>query len=141
MRNPGIDLQTEYFRLLNGAITGVAVYDAVPNNPVYPYIEIGNYTNNSLSDKSNFGNAVIQSVSVVDRQDAVSGGSRKRLYEVVDAMMQIICARPTPFTTTGWNFYVAVLDNELYREELTTTHRYRISEIRIRHQIQDTTTP
>ncbi len=141
MRNPGIDLQTEYFRLLNGAITGVAVYDAVPNNPVYPYIEIGNYTNNSLSDKSNFGNAVIQSVSVVDRQDAVSGGSRKRLYEVVDAMMQIICARPTPFTATGWNFYVAVLDNELYREELTTTHRYRISEIRIRHQIQDTTTP
>ena len=141
MRNPGVALQTEYFRLLNNQITGVAVYDAVPANPTYPYIEIGAYGNNSLSDKSNFGNAVTQSLSVVDRQDAVSGGSRKKLYEAVDSMLQIVCARPSPFSATGWNFYVGVLDNELYREELTTTHRYRICEVRIRHQIQDTTQP
>lgn len=141
MRNPAVALQTEYFRLLNGAITGVAVYDAVPSNPVYPYIQISTYQNNSLSDKSSFGNRAFQSVSVVDRAEAVSAGSRKKLYETVDALMQIVCARPTPFNATGWNFYVGVLDNETYREELTTTHRYRICELRFKHDIQDLTNP
>lgn len=141
MRNPAVALQTEYFRLLNGTITGVAIYDAVPTNPVYPYIQIGQFINNSLSDKSNFGNAVSQSLSIVDRAEAISAGSRKKVYETVDAVLKIVCKRPTPFSATGWNFYVGVLDNELYREELTTTHRYRICELRIRHEIQDTTNP
>lgn len=139
MIDPGLLLQTEYYRLLNGQITYagnvVPVYDTVPANATYPYIEIGDKTDIDFSNKSTQGNEVTQGISVVDRFQASTGG-RNSTYFISNEIMQILTARPNPFVVEGLNVITSVLDNSLTRQELTATYHYRIIELRFRHMIE-----
>lgn len=141
MRDPAIHIQTKYFQLLNGNITYggqvVPVYDNVPKNATYPYIQIGSKTDVARSTKTYFGNEVTQGLSIVSRFDASSIGSRMPMYSISNDVQEIICARPVSFTDVpGLNVISATLDNSLTREELTTTHKYMIYELRFRHIIE-----
>jgi hypothetical protein len=139
MIDPGLLLQTEYFSLLNGQVTYagsiVPVYDTVPANATYPYIQIGDKTDIDFSNKSTQGNEVTQGISVVDRFQASTGG-RNSVYSISNALMQILTARPNPFNIEELNVITSVLDNSLTRQELTSTYHYRIVELRFRHLIE-----
>lgn len=142
MIDPGLLLQTEYYRILNGQITYagnvVPVYDTVPANATYPYIQIGDKTDIDFSNKSTQGNEVTQGISVVDRFQASTGG-RNSTYFISNEIMQILTARPNPFVIEGLNVITSTLDNSLTRQELTATYHYRIIELRFRHLIEQTT--
>jgi hypothetical protein len=140
MKDYSLELQTAYFNLLNTNITYggnvVPVYDVVPKNPVYPYIEIGSKTDVQRGTKSSFGNEVTQGISIVSRFDSTSGGSRQPIYIISDKLQTIIAARPVPFNIDGLNVITSTLDNALTRKELTDTHLYIVYELRFRHRIE-----
>jgi len=141
MRDPAIRLQTKYFDLLSGQISYggkvVPVYDNVPANAVYPYIQIGTKTDTLRSTKTYFGNEITQGLTVVTRFDASSTGSRLPMYAIADDIMQIICARPVSLINiVELNVITSTLDNSVTRTELTTTHKYMIYELRFRHIIE-----
>lgn len=142
MIDPGLLLQTEYYRLLNGQITYagnvVPVYDTVPANATYPYIQIGDKTDIDFSNKTTQGNEVTQGISVVDRFQASTGG-RASTYAISSSVMAKITARPVPFSILGLRVITSILDNSLTRQELTATYHYRIVELRFRHIIEQTT--
>jgi hypothetical protein len=140
MKDYAQELQTAYFDLLNTNITYggniVPVYDVVPRNPVYPYIEIGNKTDVQRGTKSSFGNEVTQGVSIVSRFDSTSGGSRASIDQISDKLQTIIASRPVPFNIDGLNVITSTLDNALTRKELTESHLYIVYELRFRHLIE-----
>lgn len=134
-------MQTEYYRLLNGQITYagsvVPVYDTVPANATYPYIQIGDKTDVDFSNKTTQGAEITQGITVVDRFQASTGG-RNSVYTISSSIMQILTSRPNPFNASGLNVITSVLDNSLTRQELTSTYHYRIVELRYRHLIEKT---
>ena len=140
MKDYAQELQTAYFDLLNTNITYggsiVPVYDVVPRNPVYPYIEIGSKTDVQRGTKSSFGNEVTQGVSIVSRFDSTAGGSRASIYQISDKLQTIIASRPVPFNIDGLNVITSTLDNALTRKELTESHLYIVYELRFRHIIE-----
>lgn len=142
MIDPGTALQTAYFTLLNGQISYggniVPVYDTVPANATYPYIQIAEKTDVDFSNKTTQGNEVTQGISIVDRFQASTGG-RASTYAISSLVMAKVTARPVPFSISGLNVITSVLDNSLTRQELTQTYHYRIVELRFRHLIEQTT--
>ncbi|MDR9419457.1 hypothetical protein [Gracilimonas sp.] len=134
MNDTGIPLQTSYFDLLDGNITG-SLYDTVPASPSYPYTQIDDRTMTDYTDKSNLGQEVTQTVWVVDRF-AESVGSRSDLYTITDEILGIIRARPNPFNLTGFNVITSTLDLANFSRERTETHTYFRMEIRFRHLIE-----
>ena len=139
MKDPGLLLQTEYFRLLNGQVTYagnvVAVYDTVPANESFPYIQIGDKTDSNFSNKTTQGNEVTQGLTIVDRFQASTGG-RNSTYSISSNVMEILTARPNPFAVEELNVITSTLDNSLTRQELSATFHYRIVELRFRHLIE-----
>ena len=139
MKDPGLLLQTEYYRLLNGQVTYagnlVPVYDTVPDNATYPYIQIGDKTDTDFSNKTTQGNQVTQGLTIVDRFQASTGG-RNSVYTISSEVMEILTARPLPFAVEELNFITSTLDNSLTRQELSSTFHYRIMELRFRHLIE-----
>jgi len=139
MRDPAFEIQSEYYRLLNGQVTYagkvVPVYDVVPKNPSYPYIQIIDKTDTGAPTKSSFGNEITQGISIVSRFDA-SFGSRVPIYLISDQVQQIILARPVAFNIDEFDVITATLDNSLTRRELTQTFLYLIYELRFRHIVQ-----
>ena len=133
MKDPKKQLQTEYFTLLSALDT--PVYDFVPEDPDYPYIRLGEYTESDYSDKSSFGEDLTITVQVVDRVGG-SGGSRAALFDVVDEVKQKIRSRPVPFTLTDFNVITSTVDNETTFRELSDTHLYFNTNIRFRHLIE-----
>ena len=139
MKDPGLLLQTEYFRLLNGQVTYagnvVAVYDTVPANESFPYIQIGDKTDSNFSNKTTQGNEVTQGLTIVDRFQTSTGG-RNSTYSISSNVMEILTARPNPFAVEELNVITSTLDNSLTRQELSATFHYRIVELRFRHLIE-----
>lgn len=139
MKDPGLLLQTEYFRLLNGQVTYagnvVPVYDTVPANESFPYIQIGDKTDSNFSNKTTQGNEVTQGLTIVDRFQASTGG-RNSTYSISSDVMEILTARPNPFAVEELNVITSTLDNSLTRQELSATFHYRIVELRFRHLIE-----
>lgn len=160
-KDPKYNLQQAYYKLLQGQIavdgTIVPVYDemGVPSDPVYPYIAIGDITQNDWSDKTSFGEVVVVSMQVVDR--ATQKATRARVYEVSDGIKGILRARPIPFVRDPArdNLEVFVLDGQrvinledffvitsvmdaevLLPKELDDVYTYFGSSIRYRHYIE-----
>ncbi len=139
MKDPGLLLQTEYFRLLNGQVSYagniVPVYDTVPDNESFPYIQIGDKTDSDFSNKTTQGNELTQGLTIVDRFQASTGG-RNSTYSISSNVMEILTARPNPFAVEELNVVTSTLDNSLTRQELSATFHYRIVELRFRHLIE-----
>lgn len=134
MKDTGIPLQTAYFDLLNGNITG-DVHDTVPASPSYPYTQIDDRTITDYTDKTNLGQEVTQTLWVVDRFSE-SAGSRGPLYTITGEILLIIRARPNPFNLTGFNVITSTVDLANFSRKRTETHTYFRMEIRFRHLIE-----
>lgn len=135
-------LQTAYYTLMNGNITydgvTVPVYDAIPSNPVYPHIKIGERTGIEDSNKSYFGENVTQTITITDRFGG-NFGSRKAIYSIANQIKQIVRVRPDPFSLTGFNNVVTKLDNEMTWRDEQDSYIYFYQSLRFRHFIQQLT--
>ena len=134
MRSVNTSLQTAYFTLL-GTITGATLYDVVPENPSFPYIQISDNTKTDFVTKSSFGEEVTQELWIVDRFSG-SFGSRVAVNNLLDSVQQVIRARPNPFNLTDYNVITNTLDIVIFSRERTETHTYLRYEVRFRHLIQ-----
>ena len=134
MRSVNTSLQTAYFTLL-GTITGATIYDVVPENPSFPYIQISDNTKTDFVTKSSFGEEVTQELWIVDRFSG-SFGSRVKVNNLLDSVQQVIRARPNPFNLTDYNVITNTLDIVIFSRERTETHTYLRYEVRFRHLIQ-----
>jgi len=139
-KSPATQLQEQYYSLLNGNITydgdTIPVYDVVPDNETYPYIQLGDYTETDDSSKGDFGDECTFSISVVDRFQG-RFGSDAGIYSVWNDIKDIIRARPTAFDMTDFYVNSTVVDNAVTREEKTETYMYKILEGRFRHLIRE----
>jgi hypothetical protein len=138
MRSTATPLQQAYFTLLNGNVNVggvIPIYDTVPVNPSYPYIQLSDRTANDFVTKSSFGEEVTQLVSIVDRFSG-SFGSRIRINDVLDKVQQIVRARPVPISMAGFNTLTSTLDSAVFLRERTETHTYFRYEVRFRHLIE-----
>ena len=134
MRSVNTSLQTAYFTLL-GTITGATLYDVVPENPSFPYIQISDNTKTDFVTKSSFGEEVTQELWIVDRFSG-SFGSRVAVNNLLDSVQQVIRARPNPFNIADYNVITNTLDIVIFSRERTETHTYLRYEVRFRHLIQ-----
>lgn len=138
MKSTATPLQQAYFTLLSGNVNVngvISVYDTIPEDPNYPYIQIADRTASDYVTKSSFGEEVTQSLSIVDRFSG-SFGSRANINDVLDKVQQIIRARPVPISLAGFNVITSTLDNATFLRERTQTHTYFRYEVRFRHLIQ-----
>ena len=135
MKATSTELQKEYVRLLNGNVSG-AVYDQVPENPSYPYVQIGNQTGVDYSDKTSQGEEKTQTLWIVDRYSG-SFGDRGNVYTLENEILGIICDRPIEFDLDGFNMIQSVLDLSNFSIERTETHTYFRIEMRFRHEIEE----
>src|SRR5690554_6251444 len=133
MKHSGNPLQVAYFTLLDAG--NYPVYDEVPANAEYPYIQIGDNTFTDYTDKTNLGQEVTQTLWVVDRFEQAFG-SRINVNAITDFILGTVRQRPNPFNLTGFNVVTSTLDNANFRKERTDTHTYYRMEIRIRHLIE-----
>jgi hypothetical protein len=140
MKATATPLQTAYYDLLNGNVTisgnAVPVYDQVPKNPTYPYIQLDSQTAVPYHDKSSFGEEKTITLWIVDRF-AESFGSRANLNSIENQILQIIVVRPQPFDLTGFNVIQSVIDISNFTRERTETHTYFRTELRLRHEIEE----
>lgn len=137
--SPADQLQRAYYTVLNTNVSYggsvVPVYDEVPRNATYPYIELGDYTEGDDSSKSDFGFECTFSVTIVDRYDG-SFGSNIKIYDIWDSVKGLIRTRPQGLSLTGFSLISTTVDSSVKRSEKTDTHNYRILECRFRHQIR-----
>lgn len=149
MRDVKFDLHSEYFRLLNGNVVVdkevypapvrpsedvvVPIYDSVPVSATYPYVKLGEWTDNDWSDKTAFGSELTFQVQIVDRYEGAMA-PRGVIYKVLNEVKQIIRARPVPFDIFGWNIISSVVDAESSLYESDETHTYVYFNLTFRHQ-------
>jgi len=132
MKHSANPLQVAYFTLLEG---DYPVYDEVPANEEYPYIQIGDNTFTDYTDKTNVGQEVTQTVWAVDRFEQAFG-SRQPVNQVADFIMQTIRERPVAIELDGFNVITSTLDIANFLKTRTDTHTYFRYEIRFRHLIE-----
>lgn len=130
-------LQTRYFSLLSNAVN-VPVYDvnAVPSEPSYPHVIIGEWTEVDNSDKTSLGSDMTLTVRVVDR--VTQQASRAPIYAICNQIKNAIRTRPVPFSgITGINVLTATLDDQItLPKELIDGFTYFGETLRFRHTIQ-----
>lgn len=138
-KDPKVELQTQYYSLLNGNVDVdgvIPVYDGVPGKDAeYPYIAIGEYTQVDDSDKSSFGEDLTVTLVIADRF-INSSVSRRRLFSIVSKVKEIIRARPNPFDLASFNVITSVVDNQNTFKQLTDTYLYVYEQLRFRHLIE-----
>lgn len=138
MRSVNTPLQQAYFTLLNGQINVggvIPIYDTIPSNETYPYIQIDDNTKLDYVTKSSFGEEITQTIWIVDRYEG-SFGSRLTVNSILNRVQEIIRARPNPFDITDYNVITNTLDIAVFSRERTETHTYLRYEVRFRHLIQ-----
>lgn len=140
MKATATPLQQAYFDLLDGNITidgsAVTLYDQVPQDETYPYIQIDTQTAVDWSDKTSQGQEKTQTLWLVDRFSGAFG-SREDINDMEDQVSQIICARPVPFDIDGFNVITSLLDLSNFSRERTDTYTYLRIEMRFRHLIEE----
>lgn len=141
MKDVKQSLQEAYYSLLNGNVSysgsNVPVYDEmrVPQDPVYPYVMISNFTQIDDSDKSSFGEEITVDLEVIDR--ATQFASRAGLFSVINQIKQIIRVRPEAFSVAGWNIFNTKLDTEItIPKEFDGNHIYFGTRLTFRHSIE-----
>lgn len=134
MKHSGNLLKIAYVTLLNAGDD--PVYDEVPADAEYPYIQIGNNTFTDYTDKTNLGQEATQTLWIVDRFEQAFG-SRIEINRITDFVLGAVRERPAPFDLTGFNVITATLDSANFTKERTDTHTYFRMEIRIRHLIEE----
>jgi len=141
MKDVKQDLQSAYYTLLNGNISyaseTIAVYDVenIPQNPNYPYISLGDWTQIDDGDKTSFGEEITFDLDVVDR--AEQRASRAGVYSIVNQIKEIIRVRPEPFDITDWNVFNTRLDNEFtLPKEFDGNFIYFGQRVRFRHTVE-----
>ena len=132
MKHSANPLQVAYYTLLQGSYP---LYDEVPANEQYPYIQIGDNTFTDYTDKTNVGQEVTQTVWAVDRFEQAFG-SRQAVNQVADFIMQTLRARPVPIELLDYNVITSTLDIANFLKTRTDTHTYFRYEIRFRHLIE-----
>lgn len=94
MRTALFDLQKALFqRFTNDAAlsskVGGRIYDAVPENTPYPYVNIGEPTNRPFDTKSSFGENIVLSIHC---WSAYQG--KKEAFEILNLILQSLSGPP-----------------------------------------------
>ena len=115
-------LQTKIFELLTDA--GLSVYDVAPVDAEYPFVEVGETSENENVDKDNYGQDVTFTFHIRDRFQG-SAGSRANLYDIADKLKQALRVRPGEFMTLD-DFYVTrqTLESEDFTKVADDTYLY-----------------
>jgi len=139
MKDPGIELQKAYYSALDGNVTynnnTVPVYDVVPAEPTYPYIQLRDKTTTQWSDKTHYGADVTQALSIIERFQG-SFGSRDGVYSIQNDVQPLIVDRPQPLSITGFQIITSTVESTQFFRERTDTYTYYRVECRFRHRIQ-----
>lgn len=133
MKHSGNPLQVAYFTLLSEGNN--PVYDEVPADAEYPYIQIGDNTFSDFTDKTALGQEVTQTVWVVNRFEQAFG-SRVEVNDIADFVMGAIRKRPVPLELTEFKVITSTLDIANFSKTRTDTQTYFRYEIRFRHLIE-----
>ena len=81
MKEVKTQLQTKIFDLLSN--DGLDVYDVAPTDAEYPFVEVGETSENENVDKDNYGQDVTFTFHIRDRFQG-SAGSRANLYDIAE---------------------------------------------------------
>ena len=96
MKDVGYSLRKAYYAKLNGAVTlsavAVPVYDNVPDNASYPYIQISNISVVDESTKSNFNSNCVATVQVFTGTDGTNY-SKADTDNISSQVMQLLINR------------------------------------------------
>lgn len=132
------ELQSNYLSLINsitynGSI--ISVYEEVPKNATYPYIQFNGYTETDDSTKSDFADEIFLSLKIVDRY-SLTTGTKKKIASIWSDLKGIITSRISPFTCENYDVIISVTDNFIIRKEYSQTHIYIIGEARFKHNVR-----
>lgn len=96
MKDVGYSLRKAYYSKLNGAVSlnasNVAVYDNVPDNAQYPYIQISNVSVSDNSTKDNFNSNCVVTVQVFTGTDGTNY-SKADADNITNQVMQLLINR------------------------------------------------
>lgn len=96
MKDVGYSLRKAYYSKLNGAVSlnasNVAVYDNVPDNAQYPYIQISNVSVSDSSTKDNFNSNCVVTVQVFTGTDGTNY-SKADADNITNQVMQLLINR------------------------------------------------
>lgn len=135
MKDNSTLLQTSFINLIEGNITysgdTVPIYDNIPDNPSYPYIQMGNKESNDNSNKTNFSTNDTVSQSIIDRFPN-NTGSRKAINSVANDLFNLVQPNKGEIglSIAGFKIIRCIVGNDIFLRELTPTYLYLRREIR-----------
>ena len=94
--------QAMYFLLSNDdklrAQTNNAIFDFVPNNYPYPYVQLGEFTSKDFSTFTNYGEEVIATLHVFCRNEQLQGGPQgsRQTQEIMYTINRILSNKIFP---------------------------------------------
>lgn len=121
MKDPAYSIRKAYYdALVNGNIqingAGVNVYDNIPNEAEYPYIQVSNVSLTDESTKSNFNTNAVVTIQIFTGTDGNSF-YKKDADVLSNAVLQLVLNRSARLDGgTDFEIVTAVLENATYLE-------------------------
>lgn len=120
MKDPAYSIRKAYYEALNTLIyvnyAPVQIYDNIPDNANYPYVQISNVSMTDESTKSNFNTNCVVTIQIYTGTDGTSY-SKKDADDISNQVMQILLNRDARLDGgTDFEIVTAVLENTTYLE-------------------------
>jgi hypothetical protein len=121
MKDPAYSIRKAYYdALLNGNIqingAGVSIYDNIPNDADYPYIQVSNVSLTDESTKNNFNSNAIVTIQIFTGTDGNSF-YKKDCDVLSNTVMGLVLNRSSRLDASpDFKIVTAILENATYLE-------------------------